>query len=228
VLASSLPLRTLSRLGDWVAEERTLPGPPWPLNAILLAILAVSPLPLAALALNEVTALFWLVLVADLVLLFVVAVATFRTPALFIAVMVLWFALQRLVVALIAPHVSADQYAAPVDLQRGFYLILLTASAEGRRAFAFAIERACPRCSPPMASRYVWPVGACLINDPQSSSELTPAAIPALSCSTGGRRSSRGATSFSMPPPLVAVAVGVALFGLIEPSSSTSPSGGIP
>ena len=75
MLASST-LKTITRFSEWVGEERRLPGPPWPLNAILLAVIAVSPLPLAALALEEVTALFWLVLVADLVLLFVVAVVT--------------------------------------------------------------------------------------------------------------------------------------------------------
>ena len=222
MLATSLPLRTLSRLGDWVAEERTLPGPPWPLNAMLLAILAVGPLPLAALALNEVTALFWLILVTDLVLLFVVAVATFRTPALFIAIMVLWFALQRFVLALIAPHVSADLVRLLLTYKEGFYLILLTAGAVSVAMRQLRGERALPAvlAADAVALAFLAWLALVFISDPQSSSpELTYLrrfAAPVLLYLGGRLLIARRDQLLDSARLLVAVAVGVALFGLIE------------
>src|SRR5436189_1069528 len=119
--------QSISRLADWLTADRPLPGPPWPLNAVLVALLTVAPLPLAALVLNDASPIFWLVLITDLVLLFGVALATFRTPALFIGVIIIWFALQRLVVALLAPHISADLVRLLLTYKEGFYLILVAA-----------------------------------------------------------------------------------------------------
>src|SRR2546427_6586465 len=91
--------RSLSRVADWLTQERPLPGPPWPLNAVLLTLITVGPLTVAALILEEVSLVFWVLLIADLMFLFAVALATFRTPVLFIGVVIIWFALQRIVVA---------------------------------------------------------------------------------------------------------------------------------
>src|SRR5207245_5048823 len=96
----------LTRMGGWMVAEHTLPGPPWPFNVLLIAALLVSPVPIAALVFQEVTMIFWLILIADLLLIFATAVFTFRSPALFVGVIILWFALQRLTIALIAPHVT--------------------------------------------------------------------------------------------------------------------------
>ena len=129
VLASNTALRALSRVGVWMADEHPLPGPPWPLNAFLLALMGIGPLLLGALVIQEVTPFFWFLLIADLVLLFAVASATFRTPALFIGVIIIWFALQRIVVALLAPDISADLVRLLLTYKEGFYLILVTVGA---------------------------------------------------------------------------------------------------
>jgi len=214
--------RTLSRLGDWVADERSLPGPRWPLNAILLTVLAVSPVPLAALILEEVTPLFWLVLIADLVLLFAVAVATFRTPALFIGVMIIWFALQRFIVALIAPHVSADLVRLLLTYKEGFYLILLAAAAVSLAMRHLRGERALPAmlAADAVAVVFLAWLGIVFISDPQSSSpELTYLrrfAAPVLLYLGGRLLIARRDQLLNSARLLVAVAVGVALFGLVE------------
>jgi hypothetical protein len=214
--------RTLSRLGDWVTEERSLPGPRWPLNAVLLTVLAVSPVPLAALILEEVTPLFWLVLNADLVLLFAVAVATFRTPALFIGVMIIWFALQRLIVALIAPHVSADLVRLLLTYKEGFYLILLAAAAVSLAMRHLRGERALPAllAADAIAVAFLAWLGLVFISDPQSSSpELTYLrrfAAPVLLYLGGRLLIAHRDQLLDSARLLVAVAVGVALFGLVE------------
>jgi len=221
VLASS-STRTLSRLGDWVTEERALPGPAWPLNVILLTALAVSPVPLAALILEEVTPLFWLVLIADLVLLFAVAVATVRTPALFIGVVMLWFALQRLVVALIAPHVSADLVRLLLTYKEGFYLILIAAGTVSLAMRHLRGERALPAllAADAIAVAFLAWLGVVFISDPQTSSpELTYLrrfAAPVLLYLGGRLLSARPHQLLDSARLLVAVAVGVALFGLVE------------
>jgi hypothetical protein len=222
VLALSLPSRTIGRLSDWIAEERALPGPPWPLNAVLLAAVAVAPLPIAALILEEVTPLFWLLLIADLVLLFGVAVATFRTPALFISVMIIWFALQRIVVALLAPDVSADLVRLLLTYKEGFYLILVVAGATSVAARHLRGERALPLL---LASDLValgllvW-LALVLISNPETSSpELTYLrrfAAPLLLYAGGRLLIARGDQLVDSVRLLVAVAVGVAAFGLVE------------
>jgi hypothetical protein len=214
--------RTLSRLGDWVTEERSLPGPRWPLNAVILTVLAVSPVPLAALILEEVTPLFWLVLIADLVLLFAVAVATFRTPALFVGVMIIWFALQRFIVALIAPHVSADLVRLLLTYKEGFYLILLAAAAVSLAMRHLRGERALPAllAADAMAVAFLAWLAVVFISDPQSSSpELTYLrrfAAPVLLYLGGRLLIARRDQLLDSVRLLVAVAVGVALFGLVE------------
>jgi hypothetical protein len=222
VLALSLPSRTIGRLSDWIAEERALPGPPWPLNAVLLAAVAVAPLPIAALILEEVTPLFWLLLIVDLVLLFGVAVATFRTPALFISVMIIWFALQRIVVALLAPDVSADLVRLLLTYKEGFYLILVVAGATSVAARHLRGERALPLL---LASDLValgllvW-LALVLISNPETSSpELTYLrrfAAPLLLYAGGRLLIARGDQLVDSVRLLVAVAVGVAAFGLVE------------
>jgi len=214
--------RTLSRLGDWVAEERSLPGPGWPLNAVLLTVLAVSPVPLAALILEEVTPLFWLVLIADLVLLFAVAVATFRTPALFIGVMIIWFALQRFIVALIAPHVSADLVRLLLTYKEGFYLILLAAAVVSLAMRHLRGERALPAllAADAIAIVFLAWLGIVFISDPHTGSpELTYLrrfAAPVLLYLGGRLLIARRDQLFDSVRLLVAVAVCVALFGLVE------------
>jgi hypothetical protein len=214
--------RTLSRLGDWVAEERSLPGPRWPLNALLLTLLAVSPVPVAALILEEVTPLFWLVLIADLVLLFGVAVATFRTPALFVGVMIIWFALQRIMVALIAPHVSADLVRLLLTYKEGFYLILIAAAAVSLAMRHLRGERALPvlLAADAIAVAFLAWLGLVFISDPQTASpELTYLrrfAAPVLLYLGGRLLIPRRDQLLDSTRLFVGVAVGVALFGLVE------------
>ena len=221
MLASST-LRTLTRFSDWAGEERHLPGPPWPLSTILLAVIVVSPIPLVALALEEVTAVFWLVLISDLVLLFGVAVGTFRTPSLFIGIMVLWFALQRLVVALVAPHVSADLVRLLLTYKEGFYLILVASGALSVFMRHFRGERALPivLAVDMIALAFLAWLALVFIADPQSSSaELTYLrrfAAPVLLYLGGRMLIARRDQLIDSARLLLAVAVAVAAFGLIE------------
>ena len=221
-MTSLSPTRAFSRFGDWIAEERNLPGPGWPFNLIILALLVVSPVPLAALAIEEVTFLFWLVLVIDLAVLLGVTVATFGTPALFVGVIILWFALQRLVVALIAPEVSADLVRLLLTYKEGFYLILLAAGVVSVVARYFRGERALPVifvADIVAVSFLIW-LALVFISDPQSSSsELTYArrfAAPVLFYLGGRLLVARREQLLDSVRLLAAVAVGVALFGLLE------------
>jgi hypothetical protein len=204
-----------------VVEERRIPGPPWPFNAALLALVTVAPLVLMALAI-ESKALFWLILIADLVLLFLVAVATFRTPALFIGVMILWFALQRIVVAIIAPHVSADFVRLVLTYKEGFYLILLAAAAIGVAVRHQRGERALPvllACDSIAIAFLGW-LALVFIADPQSSSPeityLRRFAAPVVLYLAGRLLISRFDQFTATARLLLAVAVGVAVFGLME------------
>jgi hypothetical protein len=214
--------RSLARLGDWVAEERALPGPPWPLNALLLAIVTAGPLPLVALIFDDQVALFWLVMVADLVLLFGVAVATFRTPALFVAIMVIWFALQRLVVALVAPEVSADLVRLLLTYKEGFYLIVLAAGAIGVAVRHQRGEEALPvlLAGDYLAVAFLGWLAIHFVSDPQSSSpELTYLrrfAAPVLLYLGGRLLIRRPDQLIAAAQLLLVVAVGVAAFGLLE------------
>jgi hypothetical protein len=221
-MSAQSPARALSRFGDWIAEERTLPGPPWPLNAILLALVAIAPIPIAALIVEEVSPLVWLVVAADLALLFAIAVLTFRTPALFIGVVILWFALQRLVVALIAPHVSADLVRLLLTYKEAFYAILLTAGAVGVGMRHFRGERAIPVvvAADIIAVGFLVWLAIVFVSDPASSSpEITYArrfAAPVLFYLGGRLLIARGDQLLDSVRLLLAVAVGVAAFGLVE------------
>ena len=221
-MVAESPARTLSRLGDWVAEERTFPALPWPLNAIVLSAVAVSPVLIAALAFEHVTAIFWFVLIADLVLLFAVAVGTFRTPSLFIGIMVLWFALQRLVVALVAPHVSADLLRLLLTYKEGFYLILVASGVLSVSMRHFRGEHALPviLAVDIVAVAFLGWLALVFIADPQSSSaELTYLrrfAAPVLLYLGGRLLIVRRNQLFESARLLLAVAVGLAAFGLIE------------
>lgn len=222
VLVLSRPTRTLNDLCDWLTAERPLPGPPWPLNAVLLTLITVAPLPLAALVLNDVTLLFWLLLITDLVLLFVVALATFRTPALFIAVIIIWFALQRIVVALLAPHISADLVRLLLTYKEGFYLILVAAGAISVAVRHLRGERALPIlfAADAIALAFLGWLALVFMSDPQTSSpELTYLrrfAAPLLLYVGGRLLISRRDQLLDCMRLFVAIAVGVAAFGLVE------------
>jgi len=221
VLAVS-PARTLSRLGDWLATERAVPGPPWPLNLILLAVFVITPVPLGALIFSDVSLFFWFVLIADLTLLFGVALATFRTPAVFIGIIVLWFALQRLVVALIAPHVSADVVRLLLTYKEGFYLILLSSGAATLAIRQMRGERALPAllAADVMAIAFLAWLALVFVSDLHSSSpELTYArrfGAPVLFYLGGRLLIARRDQLLDSVKLLVVVAAGVAVFGLLE------------
>ncbi len=214
--------RPLSRLAGSLAAERTMPGPRWPLNVLLIAALLVTPVPVAALVLQEVTPLFWLTLIVDLVLLFVFAVVTSRSPALFIGVIILWFALQRLVVAVIAPHVSPDLVRLLLTYKEGFYLILLAAAALTLAVRHQRGERALPAILPADAVACAF-LGLLVLHfvvaadaDSPELTYLRRFAAPVL-LYLGGRllipRRDQFANSIRL---LAAAAVGVALFGIVE------------
>ena len=201
-----------------------LTGPSIPpiVPVALLTTLFVAPLLIAATVTNEPTPAFWAVLVLDLVALFVFAVVTISRPALFIGVLILWFALQRLVVALVAPHVDADTVRLLLTYKEGFYFILPAAAAVALYLRWRRGERA---LTPLLAADVVavtW-LGLLALHflaagDP-STPELTYArrfAAPVL-LYVGGRLlvPSIGQLSSSLRL-LAAVAVGVAAFGLIE------------
>jgi hypothetical protein len=222
VLVLSRPTRTLHDLCDWLMQERPLPGPPWPLNAVLLTLVTVAPLPLAALVLDNATPLFWLLLITDLVWLFAVALATFRTPALFIAVIIIWFALQRIVIALLAPHISADLVRLLLTYKEGFYLILVAAGAISVAVRHLRGERALPIlfAADVIAVAFLGWLALVFISDPQTSSpELTYLrrfAAPLLLYVGGRLLIARREQLLDSMRLFVAVAVGVAAFGLVE------------
>ena len=127
----------VGRSGLWGVSLGVLGRLPPALTAPLLAALFVGPLLLVALAAERATAFFWFALLADLVLLFAFALATFRRPLLFVSLLVVWFVMQRLVLALVAPHVSADVLRLLFTYKEGFYMILLAAAAVGA-VFAYS------------------------------------------------------------------------------------------
>ena len=214
--------KSLSRVADWLTAERPSPGPPWPLNALLLALFAVAPLLLTALVLEDASPLFWLILITDLVLLFGVAIATFRTPELFIGVIIIWFALQRLVVALLAPHISADLVRLLLTYKEGFYLILVAVGVVGVAARQLRGERALPTLFPADAIALAllgW-LALVFVSDPQTSSpELTYLrrfAAPLLLYIGGRLLIARRDQLLDSMRLFVVIAVGVAAFGLVE------------
>jgi hypothetical protein len=114
-------------LDSWLGEG---PETRFPLLAAvgLLTALFVGPLLVAALVLEEPSAVFWALLIVDLAAVFFFAVATISAPVLFIGVLIVWFALQRLVVALVAPHIDADMVRVLLTYKEGFYFILPAAA----------------------------------------------------------------------------------------------------
>jgi len=222
VVALPFPAKTLSRLGDWIAQGRAVPGPPWPLNLPLIAALLVSPVPLAALVFQEVSFILWGVLIGDLLLLFVFATATARQPAFFIGIVVLWFALQRFVVALIAPHVSADVVRLLLTYKEGFYLILFAAAALTTCLRYLSSERALPPLllADAVAVAFLGLLALHFVSSPDTSSpELTyfrRFGAPVL-LYLGGRLLIPSRAQFQDSLRIVvAVALGVAFFGIIE------------
>lgn len=129
MLAQSMPLRALSKASGWLAQGPALSGLPLGASIGLMALLSLGPVLAAALIIQEATALFWLILILNLILLFGLALLTLGKPAILLAVIVLWFALQRFIVALLAPHVSADVVRLLLTYKEGFYLVLVAAAA---------------------------------------------------------------------------------------------------
>jgi hypothetical protein len=156
------------------------------------------------------------------VLLFGVAVATFRTPALFIGVIIIWFALQRIVVALLAPHISADLVRLLLTYKEGFYLILVAVGAIGVIARQMRGERALPTlfAADAIALALLGWLALVFISDPQTSSpELTYLrrfGAPLLLYVGGRVLIPRREQLLDSMRLFVAVAVGVAAFGLVE------------
>jgi len=189
---------------------------------VLLTLVTVAPLPLGALVLGDATPLFWLLLITDLVLLFAVALATFRTPALFIAIIIIWFALQRIVVALLAPHISADLVRLLLTYKEGFYLILVAAGAASVAVRHLRGERALPIlfAADAIAVAFLGWLALVFISDPQTSSpELTYLrrfAAPLLLYVGGRLLISRSDQLLDCIRLFVAIAVGAAAFGLVE------------
>jgi hypothetical protein len=221
-LLAESSLKTLNRLGDWVAEERRLPGPPWPINAMILTLITIAPLILLSLIIDESAVAFGALLATDLIVLFVVAVATFRSPALFIAIMIFWFAVQRLVVALVAPEVTADHVRLLLTYKEAFYLILLAAATIGvavrhrRGEHAVPVLLACDF----VAIGFLGWLALHYIADPQSSSPeityLRRFAAPVLLYLAGRLLIRRPDQLLMAIRLLLAVAVAVAAFGLLE------------
>ncbi|TMB68238.1 MAG: glycosyltransferase family 2 protein [Chloroflexi bacterium] len=214
--------KKISLVADWLTDERTLPGPPWPLNAVLLAIITVGPLLLAAFLLKDVSPVFWLLLIADLVVLFGVALATFRTPALFIAVIIIWFALQRIVVALLAPHISADLVRLLLTYKEGFYMILVAVGACTVAIRYLRGDRALPAlfAADAIALAFLGWLALIFISDPHTSTPeityLRRFAAPLLLYIGGRLLIARRDQFVDSMRLFVVVAVGVAAFGFVE------------
>jgi hypothetical protein len=182
----------------------------------------VSPVLIAGLVLGEPGILFWAVLIADLVALFAFATGTYTRPALFIGVLVLWFALQRLVVAAVAPHVDPDMVRVLLTYKEGYYFIL---PASAVAALALRRRRREQALTPLLLADVIavtW-LGILALHflaagDP-STPELTYArrfAAPVL-LYAGGRLllPSLGQITSGLRLVIV-IALGVALFGLLE------------
>lgn len=184
--------------------------------------LFVAPVLVAALAVGGPTPVLWAILIADLIFLFLFALATGRRPALFAGVLVLWFAVQRLAVALVAPHVEADTVRLLVTYKEGFYFILIASAAV---TFGRRLREGSPAPTPLMladvlALALLVLLGVAFL---VSSSDLSPKltygrrlAAPLL-LYLGGRLlvPDRGQLMAALRL-LVAVGLAVAAFGLVE------------
>ncbi len=188
----------------------------------LLTGLFVAPLFIAALVFEDPNPIFWALLVLDLVALFVFGVVTYSRPALFVGVLILWFALQRLVIAVAAPDIDADMVRVLLTYKEGFCFILPSAAAIG---LYLAWRRGERTLTPVLAADLVAVSFLVLVavhfvaaGDP-STPELTYArrfAAPVL-LYLGGRMLIPLLPQFTASLRLlVVVAVGVAVFGLVE------------
>jgi len=122
-----MALKPLPRRGDSPTAGDDL-APLWGgAIAVTAFMVFVLPLLVAALLLEDTSALAWALLVVDLIAFFLFAVATARTPVLFVGVLIFWFALQRLVVAMVAPEISADMVRLLLLYKEGFYMIAVAA-----------------------------------------------------------------------------------------------------
>jgi len=221
VLASQ-PLRALSRLDGWLAREPTVPRFPLAIGVPLATAVLVGPVLAVALAVQEVSAIFWLALVLDLTALFAFAVVTWRRPVMMVGVIVLWFALQRLVIALLAPHVSADVVRLLLTYKEGFYLALLAAAGLTLALGLRRRERALPALLPAdlAALALLGLLALHFVSSPGTSTpELTYLrrfAAPALIYLAGRALVPRRDQFDDSLRVLVLVASAVAVFGLVE------------
>lgn len=129
MLANLAPMRAISRAGGLLTGRLDWPQMPLAVAVGLAFAAFIGPLLITAVVLDDVSAVAWAVLIADLCALFLFALATFRRPALFIGVMVLWLALQRILAAAIAPDVSGDMIRWLLLYKEGVYMVLVAAGA---------------------------------------------------------------------------------------------------
>lgn len=205
-----------SRLDAWTA------GPRLGIAVALATTLFVAPVILAALITNRPAAGFWTVMIAGLVLLFLFALATSRRPALFIGILVLWFALQRFVIALVSPHVDAGTVRLLVTYKEGYYFILVTAAAI---SFALRSHRS-GREMPPVlladvlaGTLIVLLAVSFLFSSADQSARLTYGrrlAAPLLLYLGGRLLLADRAQALAALRLVVATGLGVAAFGLVE------------
>lgn len=181
----------------------------------------VAPLLLAALLLESGAAL-WAILVLDLVLLYLFGVATRRQPVLLVGVVILWFAAQRLAIALVAPHVSAEAVRVLMTYKEGFYFVLLAVagtalvlSRPGRERPVVAVLGADVLVVALLSLLLVW----FFLSEADLSPRLTYGrrfAAPLLLYLGGRLLPADGQRLFSGLRLVLVLGVGVALFGLVE------------
>jgi len=188
----------------------------------MLAALFVGPLLLVGWATQDATPLFWFALIADLALVAAFALFTWRRPLLFVGTLTVWFVLQRLVLALLAPHVSSEVLRLLLTYKEGFYMILWLPGVAG----VVAHYRRGDRNFTPLLLADLLALGLLvllavhfLLSDADMSARLTYArrlAAPLL-LYLGGRLlvPDRGQLLAGLRL-LVLAGLGVALFGLIE------------
>lgn len=117
------------RIPGWLGASGPLDRLPLAAAIALVTLLGIVPVLLAALVFDQPTFAFWAVLVTNLVLLFVLAVLTLGRPVVFIGTLVIWYSVQRFVVAVVAPEVEPDTVRLLITYKEGFYLILVAAAA---------------------------------------------------------------------------------------------------
>jgi|GEM_PF-990597 len=221
MLAESMPLRALNRASDWFTQNGAMAKVPLGIGVCLVAMLLLGPLLAAAIVIQDTTPLFWSILVLDTIVLFVLSLLTFGKPAILVGVFILWFALQRVIIALLAPHISADLVRLLLAYKESFYLILVAAGfiAVFLRYFWGHRELSPVFVADALAVGFLALLGLQFLLSPAESPQLIYLrrfAAPVL-VYLGGRllvpRDDQLKDSVRL---LLGVAIAVALFGLIE------------